>query len=114
MHVTRSLRDERGAIMVITAILVPVLLVLSALIYDGGTWFTHKRQLQNRADAGALAAGVQYTTVWPACGSSDAATKLAAANSLDDAARQYAGDPDEAGTLALHNTELTDQNRINV
>jgi hypothetical protein len=114
MHVTRSPRDERGAIMVLSAILVPVLLVLSALIYDGGTWFTHKRQLQNRADAGALAAGVGYTTVWPACGSSDAQTKLDAANTLDDAARQYAGDPEKAGTLTLHNTELTDQNRINV
>jgi hypothetical protein len=108
---SRSLRDERGAIMAISAILIPVLLVLTALIYDGGTWFTHKRQLQNRADAGALAAGVEYQARWTACGG-DAATKLAAANAIDAAARQYAGDPQSGGTL--HNTELTDQNRINV
>ena len=97
--------------MMVTAILIPVLLVLTALVIDGGTWFTHKRQLQTRADAGALAAGVEYVSKWASCGG-DAATKLAAANAIDAAARQYAGDPQQVGTL--HNTELTDQNRVNV
>ena len=100
---SRSMRDERGAIMAISAILIPVLLVITALIYDGGTWFTHKRQLQNRADAGALAAGYQLGLDWPACGG-DALTKLAAENRIDAAARRYAGDPQEAGTL--HNNLL--------
>ena len=99
--------------MVMSAILIPVLLVLTAFIYDAGTWFTHKRQLQNRADAGALAAGYQLGIDWPACDGS-AATKLLAETRVDNAARQYAGDPEKAATLSLHNTELTEQNRINV
>ena len=111
MHVNRLARDERGAIMVLSAILIPVLLVLTALVYDGGTWFAHKRQLQNRADAGALAAGYQLGVDWPAC-DGDATTKLAAETRIDTAARQYAGDPAEAGPL--HNTQVTEQSRINV
>lgn len=99
--------------MVLSAILIPVLLVLTAFVYDGGTWFTHKRQLQNRADAAALAAGYQLGIDWPAC-DGDATTKLAAETRIDNAARQYAGDPEKAGALSLHNTELTDQNRVNV
>ena len=65
----RLLREERGGILVLSAFLIPIVfLVMFALIVDTGTWFTHKRQLQNRADAGALAAGVEYARVWAACG----------------------------------------------
>jgi hypothetical protein len=118
--VNRPLKEERGAIMVLSAILVPLLLVLVALVYDGGTWFTHKRQLQNRADAGALAAGVEYSRVWASCAGT-AAEKLDAADSVDAAARDYAGDPAPhaypnlpPGAGTLHNTEITEQTRLNV
>ena len=56
----RMLRDERGGILVLAAVMIPVFLLLTALVVDVGNWYTHKRQLQNRADAGALAAGVEY------------------------------------------------------
>jgi hypothetical protein len=112
MHLNRSLRDERGAVMVISAILIPVLLVLTALIYDGGTWFTHKRQLQNRADAGALAGGVQYIADWASCSAPDPNIKLGASNRIDASARQFAGDPQQGGTV--YNTEITEQSRVNV
>lgn len=107
----RLLRDERGGVFVISAVVIPVLIVLLALVVDAGTWFTHKRQLQTRADAGALAAGVEYSARWAACGG-DATQKAAAETSIDAAARQYAGDPEHVGTL--HNTELTEQTRVNV
>jgi hypothetical protein len=115
--VNRLLREERGSVFVLSAFLIPIVfLVLFALIVDTGTWFTHKRQLQNRADSAALAAGVEYSTRWPACNSTPA-DKLAAANAIDTAARQYAGDPTQ-GTR--YNTEVTDDgysangSRINV
>ena len=94
------------------AVMIPVFLLLSALVFDVGTWFTHKRQLQNRADAGALAAGVEYANRWAACVQGDALTKSAVSAAIEDAARRYAGDPEVAGTL--YNTEVTDQTRVNV
>ena len=54
------LRNERGGILAMAAVMLPVFLLMCALIVDAGNWFTHKRQLQNRADAAALAAGVEY------------------------------------------------------
>jgi Flp pilus assembly protein TadG len=103
---TRLLREERGSVFVLTAFLVPfVLLFLVAGIVDTGIWFTHKRQLQNRADAGALAAGVQYAANWAACADPAESTTHTVANAIDAAARQYAGDP---GEPTQYNTEVTD------
>lgn len=114
----RLLREERGSVFVLSAFVIPVVfLVLLALVVDTGIWFTHKRQLQNRADAAALAAGVEYGRNWAACGSTVEADKLLAANAIDSVARQYAGDPDQA---TRYNTEVTDDgaysptSRINV
>ena len=58
---------ERGSILVMCAVMIPVFLLLTALVVDVGNWYTHKRQLQNRADAGAFAAGVEYARNWKAC-----------------------------------------------
>ena len=103
--------EERGGILVMSALFIPlVFIVLVGLVVDAGTWYTHKRQLQNRADAGALAAGVEYASRWQACGGN--ATKAQAAGLIDAAARQYAGDPQQAGLLK--NTEVTEQARVNV
>ena len=49
------------------AVMIPVFLLLTALVVDVGNWYTHKRQLQDRADAGAFAAGVEYAKNWKAC-----------------------------------------------
>ena len=50
--------NERGQVIVLAAVMIPVMLLLTALVVDVGNWYTHKRQLQNRADAGALAGGL--------------------------------------------------------
>ncbi len=106
-------REERGGILALSAVMIPVFILLAALVVDVGTWFTHKRQLQNRADSAALAAGVEYATRWAACvQNGDPLTKSLAATAIEDAARQYAGDPGVAGTL--RNTEITEQGRVNV
>ena len=109
------LRDERGTIAVIAAVTLPVFILLAALVMDVGNWYTHKRQLQNRADAAALAAGVTYAKNWKACVGSSATLKAEAANEIADTARAYAGDPDTAdystGSLPsqLHNTQVANQ-----
>ena len=53
-------RGDHGQVVVLAALMIPVFLLLGALVVDAGNWYTHKRSLQNRADAGALAAGLEY------------------------------------------------------
>jgi Flp pilus assembly protein TadG len=48
--------DERGGVLVMVALWMPVLLVVMTFVLDAGNWFVHKRHLQMQADAGALAA----------------------------------------------------------
>lgn len=92
----RVRRDEQGGVFVVSAFLIPVLLLLTALVIDVGNWFTHNRQLQNRADAAAYAAAVGYASNWKGCVSSDLAVRQATANAIADVARQYAGNPEAA------------------
>jgi Flp pilus assembly protein TadG len=101
----RRLQDERGQVIVLAAVMIPVFLLLTALVVDVGNWYSHKRQLQNRADAGALAAGEQLTKVWPAC-----ITDAAKEATVMAAAKQFSGDPATAGAV---NTEIADQSKFN-
>ena len=80
-------RDERGSILVIMAVAVPTLMVIMAMAIDFGNWYVHKRQLQNRVDAAAFAAGVSYGTLFKNCTSSPGPTNTAITN----VAKQYAG-----------------------
>ena len=119
---TRHLRDERGQVIVLGAVMIPVFLLLAALVLDVGNWYTHKRQLQNRADAAAFAAGVAYAKNWKACvQTGDSTLKANTAQEIADAARQYAGDPDAtdyAGdtlpTDPLVNTQIANQSKLDV
>jgi Flp pilus assembly protein TadG len=52
--------DDRGAVLVIFAIFMPVAILLAAFVIDSGNWFLHKRHLQVQADAGALAAAQEF------------------------------------------------------
>ncbi len=122
MIAARARRDERGQVIVIGAVMIPVLLLLTALVVDVGNWYTHKRQLQNRADAAAFAAGVSYAKNWKACvQTGDPALKASTAQEIADAARQYAGDPDATdyagGVLPagpLENTQIANQANVDV
>ena len=121
LHMTRRLRDERGAVLVMAAVMIPVFLLMTALVVDVGNWYTHKRQLQNRADAAAFAAGVEYAKNWKACvQTADATLRASTGGEIADAARQYAGDPEASdystGTLpaTLRNTEIANQGNLDV
>jgi hypothetical protein len=107
VHVTR-LRGERGGILVIAAVTLPIFLMICALVVDAGNWFTHKRQLQNRADAGALAAGVEYLSQLANCQTNPTTAGAAIA----DAAQRYAGDPDPSVTGAKYNQQITNNNDL--
>ena len=106
------LGEESGSILVVSAVLIPVMLVLVAFVVDVGTWYTHKRQLQNRADAGALAAGVDFAANWAGCvQDEDPALKAATEAVIMASARTYAGDPTSAAPV---NTEIAHQARVEV
>jgi len=53
--ISRLSHDERGAIMVIFAVALPVILLFASLVVDAANWWEHKRHLQMQADAAALA-----------------------------------------------------------
>lgn len=105
----RRLREERGGVLALAAVSIPVFLLLAGLVIDAGNWFTHKRQLQNRADAGALAAGVEYLSQLAACKTSPVTTGTAIAN----VAKLYAG-TEEAIAGTKYNQQITSQATLNV
>ena len=53
-------RDERGALTVLFALLLPVILILGVVVVDVGNWWVHRRHLQTLVDAGALAAAPKF------------------------------------------------------
>ena len=55
MNVTRMIRDQEGASLVLVAFTMVALLGMSALAIDVGMLYTAKGQAQNAADSGALA-----------------------------------------------------------
>ena len=52
-------RTDRGAIAILTAVLIPVLILLTALAVDVGRWYVEAAKIQKAADAAALG-GVTY------------------------------------------------------
>ena len=56
----KYLKQERGAIFVLTALLLPVLFGFMGIAYDVGNLYMHKARLQNVTDAAALAGGAIY------------------------------------------------------
>ncbi len=106
MHV-RALRGERGGILALSALIIPGFLIITALVLDTGMWFTHKRSLQNRADAGALAAGYEYLSQLANCATNPTGP---AATAIADRARLYAGATAGAG----YNETVNSQSEVTV
>jgi hypothetical protein len=61
--VRRSRHDERGAVLIMTALMLVVLLGISALVVDLGYAYEMRRQAQNSADAAALGAAQDLPTL---------------------------------------------------
>src|SRR2546423_375016 len=91
---TSSARDEHGAAMVLVAVTLPVLVLFVAFAIEVGHWYDYSRNLQNRADAAALAAAVTYG------GSCFGTPTQAQTNAIGQVGQQYAGPP--TGTPAAN------------
>ena len=63
-------REERGVMIVLVAIVLPLLLITAAAVWDVGNWWTHRRHLQTKADAAAFAGGAAWS--FPCATDSDA------------------------------------------
>jgi hypothetical protein len=88
-QVTLQLRpkDERGAVMVMVALFLPILLIFASFAIDGARYWTFSRNIQNKADAAAFSAALQYGNT---CFSTPTQAQL---DSIGHAAQQYAGVP---------------------
>jgi hypothetical protein len=73
-------RGERGGVLVMVAVWLPVLLIFVVFVVEVGNWFQHKRHLQLQADAGALAGGGVFRIP---CSDGP----------IETTTRNYAGDP---------------------
>jgi hypothetical protein len=60
--ILRTSRDARGAVIVLVALAMPLMIGMGGLAVDVGNWFMHKRHLQVQADAGALAGAGKFRT----------------------------------------------------
>jgi hypothetical protein len=106
---------------VLSALLIPVFIVMTALVVDVGQWYTHKRQLQNRADAAAFAAGIEYAKNWKACvQTADPALRTSTAREIANVARQFAGNPEAADyapdplPATIYNANIATQSKLDV
>jgi hypothetical protein len=97
--------EERGGVLVMVAIWLPVLLIFLMFVVEVGNWFEHKRHLQLQADAGAFAGGGLFNQCF-----SDSASGNAA---IENEARRYAGDPGWVGPLgaSAYNAQVGGANR---
>ena len=82
------LSEDRGGVLVTTAVSLALLIGVTILVVDVGHWFQHKRHLQLQADAGALAGAGLFNNCL-----GDAPTGNADITAM---ALKYAGDPDTA------------------
>lgn len=57
---TARAERERGQVVLIFALLIPVIFAIGAVVLDIGNWYVHKRHLQTQVDAAALASGPQF------------------------------------------------------
>ena len=77
--------DERGSVLVMTALWLPVVILMASFVIDAANWFEHKRHLQLQADAGAFAAGSLFNGCF--------GDQTAANTSINSEVRKYSGDP---------------------
>jgi putative Flp pilus-assembly TadE/G-like protein len=102
------LKQEHGVVMVLVALWLPVMLIFISFAVDAAHFWDFSRNLQNRADAAALAAGVQYGN---ACFGTPTQGQL---DGIGHAAQQYSGAPGAAADLPYaYNTVSNYQNTLN-
>jgi hypothetical protein len=76
VRIRSAAAGERGGVMVLVAVGLPVLLILVAFVVDVSNWFEHKRHLQLQADAGVLAAAQEVRFACDDAAITDTATRF--------------------------------------
>jgi len=101
------LSTDRGAVMVMVAAWLPLLALFASFAIDFGHFFDYSRNLQNRADAAALAAGTQYGGV---CFGTPSRAEL---DNIGETAQQYSG-PLAGADLPYAAAQMTGRTTYNV
>ena len=57
MRLVARLRDDRGSVLVAAGVMAAAFVLLGAVVVEVGQWLSHRRHIQVRADAAALAGG---------------------------------------------------------
>jgi hypothetical protein len=91
-RLARFYRDKSGAVLIYSAFMIPVILGVSGLSVDVGSWYANKRVAQAAADAGAIGAALEILRVNQNRDGGDIteseitviATQLASINGYDD------------------------------
>jgi Putative Flp pilus-assembly TadE/G-like len=91
---TRHLKDERGAVAVMVALFLPLMLIFASFAIDSAHYFDFSRSLQNRADAAVFSAALEYGNT---C--FNATPTQAQLDAIGQAAQQYSGPPGAAASL---------------
>jgi hypothetical protein len=85
--------EQRGGVVVLFGLLLPVMLLALALAIDVGNWFVHKRHLQMQADAAALAGGAYFGNCFTGDPNADA--------TIQSTATRYAGNSSSTYNLQI-------------
>lgn len=84
----RGSAKERGQVIVVFALLIPVIFALGAVVLDIGNWYVHKRHLQTQVDAAVFAGAHEF---W-GCSPLIEDPPVTANKSIKAHALEYAGD----------------------
>jgi Flp pilus assembly protein TadG len=76
----REARGERGQVLAIFALSLVAIVAMTGLVLDGGSTFVQRRDMQNTADAAALAAAYSYAMTGSTSGAASAGQSTAASN----------------------------------
>ncbi len=91
----RQKERERGQVLVLVALLMPLLLAIGSIVIDVGNWYVLKRHLQTQVDAAALAGGPAFTGCFQ--------NPIAARDAIAQQALAYAGDRNPLRDPSAHN-----------
>src|SRR5712691_5684373 len=86
-----SLRPERGSVVVLTALAIFPAMFLMAFAIDVSHWFDYSRNLQNRADAAALAAAAEFGNICLGGAATPGSTSNGGQSTLGKWAQLYSG-----------------------
>jgi hypothetical protein len=95
-RVNQRASHERGAVIVLVAIWLPVLALFASFAIDFGHFFDYSRNLQNRVDAAVFAAGDQFGSI---CASNPTSATTSPENVIGEMAQLFSGPPGSRSDL---------------